>query len=136
MDYFAAFPDFTINPGEQRVKAFKRLAKSQKWSIERRTSERTKFHKLVVEDLNGLFNKLEHFQDLCDNLFPLEPTPTSISQCKKLLQSKFVNIWDIFEGDYKCFDTYAEFRKYTTKGRIFNRNLAKGLFFNVFLRKL
>lgn len=136
MDYFTTFPTFTLRTGEALRNAFKRLAKSQNWSEDRKTSERTKFQKIVVKELNQNFNQLEHLQDLCQKLFPDQPTPTSITQCNKLLKTKYINIWDIVDGKYKYFDKYADFQKYTRNGRIFKKELAKNLHFKVFLRVL
>ncbi|KAF9364702.1 hypothetical protein BGX34_000723 [Mortierella sp. NVP85] len=136
MEYFNTFPTFTLRSGEALRNAFKRLAKSQNWNEDRKSNEKTKFQKQVVQELNKDFNKLEHLQDLCQKLFPEKPVPTSITQCKKLLQSKYINIWDIVEGKYKYFDKYADFQKYTRNGRVFKKELAKSLNFNVFLRQL
>ncbi|KAI7818510.1 hypothetical protein BC939DRAFT_291234 [Gamsiella multidivaricata] len=134
MNYFAAFPDFSLRQGEHLRNAFKRLAREKGWSDGMRASEKTKFYRCVTQHLNDRFNKLEHFQDLCQKLF--DSTPSSITKCKALLITKYVNIWDIVEGQYKYFEHYADFRKYTSKGRTFDRREAKGLLLNVFLRHL
>jgi len=136
MEYFTTFPTFTLHPNEALRNAFKRLAKSQNWNKDRTANEKTKFQKLVVLELNKDFNKLEHLQDLCQKLFPDKPVPTSITQCNKLLKTKYINIWDIVEHKYKYFDKYADFQKYTRKGRVFKKELAKSLNFRVFLRQL
>ncbi|KAF8976784.1 hypothetical protein BGZ46_007965 [Entomortierella lignicola] len=136
LKYFERYENFTLREGEQARNAFKRLAKSEGWTEMRKNIEKGKFQHSVVEELNSRFSTLEHYQDLCAKLFPEEPTPSSITQCKKLLTSKYVNIWDIYEGKYKYFDKFKDFRKYTCNGRTFNRDLAKKLQFNVFLRVL
>ncbi|KAG0285250.1 hypothetical protein BGZ98_005586, partial [Dissophora globulifera] len=128
MNYFATFPGFIIRPGEVLRNAFKRLASSKQWSDRARTEEKAKFHQCVAQELDNRFNKLEHYQQLCDNLF--DTVPSTITQCKKLLTTKYVNIWDIFEGKYKYFEHYDEFRRYTKKGRTFNKTTAKGLMLN------
>ncbi|KAF9982305.1 hypothetical protein BGZ75_006279 [Mortierella antarctica] len=134
MDYFAQFPEFSIRQGEHLRNAFKRLARSRGWQDGGRSRERAQFHRQVMHDMNAQFAKLEHLQDLCRRLFDQEPG--TITQCQKLLCTKFINIWDIVERDYKYFDSFKDFRKYTTNGRTFDREAAKGLRLNVFLRKL
>ncbi|KAG0230746.1 hypothetical protein BGX31_005723 [Mortierella sp. GBA43] len=136
MEYFTTFPSFTIKDGEALRNAFKRLAKLNNWEEARRSSERTKFHKLVIKEMNTKYDKLEHLQGLCENLFPDKPTPTSITQCTKLLKTKYVNIWDIVDGKFRYFDDYKTFRNYTRNGRTFRKEAAKGLMLNVFLRHL
>ena len=134
MDYLTAtFANFSLRQGELTRNAFKRLAKNEGWSQARRAEERRHFHKSIVQDLNERFNKLEHYQDLCQKLFEDKLVPGSITQCKKLLNTKYVNIWDIFEERYRYFDDYEPFRRYTRKGRMFDRQEAKKLFLNVFL---
>ncbi|KAF9998575.1 hypothetical protein BGZ80_010599 [Entomortierella chlamydospora] len=135
-NYFNRFPNFELRNGEHARNAFKRLAKLQGWSDMRKNLERENFHKSVVQDLNSRYSTLAHYQDLCAKLIDSETVPTSITQCKALLQTKYVNIWDIYEGNYRCFDTFKQFKKYTCNGRVFDRNLAKSLNFNVFLRVL
>ncbi|KAG0274485.1 hypothetical protein BGZ95_009726 [Linnemannia exigua] len=111
MDYFTNFPGFSLRKGEHMRNAFKRLAKSKGWSEKKRATEREIFHRSVVQDLNTRFIKLEHYQNLCKELF--DDVPSTITQCKKLLTSKYVNIWDIVEGRYRYFEEYKEFRSYT-----------------------
>ncbi|KAF9168994.1 hypothetical protein BGX21_010895 [Mortierella sp. AD011] len=136
MNYFNRFPNFELRKGEHARNAFKRLAKLQGWNDMRKNLERATFHKSVVQDLNSRYSTLAHYQDLCAKLVDSEAVPTSITQCKTLLQTKYVNIWDIYEGNYRCFDTFKQFRKYTCNGRVFDRQLAKDLNFKVFLRVL
>lgn len=134
MDYFTSFSDFSLRPGEHMRNAFKRLARSECWSEQRRATEKTNFHRSVVQDLNSRFSKLEHYQDLCAKLF--DTIPSTITQCKKLLTTKYVNIWDIVESQYRYFEQYTDFRKYTRNGRTFDKKVAKGLLLNVFLRQI
>ncbi|KAF9346312.1 hypothetical protein BGX26_002203 [Mortierella sp. AD094] len=136
MSYFNRFAGFELKKGEHARNAFKRLAKSQGWSEMRRNLEKINFQKSVVQDLNSRYSTLEHYQDLCEKLVHPETIPTSITQCKVLLKKKYVNIWDIYEGNYRCFETFRQFRKYTCNGRTFDRRHAKDLQFNVFLRVL
>ncbi|KAF9953427.1 hypothetical protein BGZ72_005447 [Mortierella alpina] len=133
MEYFARFPEFSIRQGEHLRNAFKRLANSRHWQEGKRSKERAQFHQQVMNDMNDRFDKLEHLQDLCQKLFDQEPS--TITQCKKLLCTKYINIWDIVEGRYKYFDNYKDFRSYTRK-HTFDRVAAKGLRLNVFLRQL
>ncbi len=133
MNYFAQFPEFSIRQGEHLRNAFKRLAEARGWQQKRRSKERAHFHRQVTQDVNARFDKLEHLQDLCRKLFDQEPD--SITQCTKLLCTKYINIWDVVEGKYEYFDSFREFRIYTKK-RTFDREAAKGLRFNVFLRQL
>ncbi|KAK3840859.1 MAG: hypothetical protein J3R72DRAFT_446519 [Linnemannia gamsii] len=134
MNYFASLPGFSLRQGEHMRNAFKRLAKSKGWSIQTRATERESFHRSVVQDLNTKFSNLEHYQTLCKKLF--DTTPGTITQCKKLLTTKYVNIWDIVEGRYRYFEQYNKFRAYTRNGREFNRKAAKELLLNVFLRSI
>lgn len=134
MDFFAGFPDFSLRRGEHWRNAFKRLARSECWSEKRRATERTNFHTIVVQDLNTRFNKLEHYQNLCAELF--DTKPSTITQCKKLLTTKYVNIWDIVEGRFRYFEQYSDFQKYTRNGRMFDRQAAKALLLNVFLEHI
>lgn len=133
MDNFAQFPEFALRRGEHLRNAFKRLAKSRGWQQQRLSKKRTQFHRQVAQDVNAKFEKLEHLQDLCQKLFDLKPG--TITQCKKLLCTKYFNIWDIVEGRNKCFDNFKDFRTYTRK-RMFDREAAKDLQLNVFLRQL
>ncbi|KAG0371666.1 hypothetical protein BGX24_001354 [Mortierella sp. AD032] len=112
MNYFAGLPGFSLRQGEHMRNAFKRLAKN----------------------LNTKFSNLEHYQTLCKKLF--DTTPGTITQCKKLLTTKYVNIWDIVEGRYRYFEQYNKFRAYTRNGREFDRNAAKRLLLDAFLRSI
>ncbi|KAF9432025.1 hypothetical protein BGZ76_011397 [Entomortierella beljakovae] len=132
--YFLRFPDFTFKKGEHSRNAFKRLAKLQNWSKNTTAAEKKKFHESVAQELGAKASSLQFLQDLCEALFVLDHAPTSITQCKNLLKTKYVNIWDIYEENYKYFDSYKEFRKYTRNGRVFKKEVAKMLGLNVFLR--
>ncbi|KAF9965082.1 hypothetical protein BGZ70_005429 [Mortierella alpina] len=134
MNYFAQFPGFSIRRGEHMRNAFKRLARARGWQDGTRSTERTHFHRQVVQEMNARFDTLEHLQDLCQKLF--DQVPGTITQCKKLLCTKFINIWDIVEGKYEYFDSRKDFLNYTRKNRMFDREAAKGLRLNVFLRQL
>ncbi|KAF8933077.1 hypothetical protein EDD21DRAFT_137055 [Dissophora ornata] len=134
MEYFVGFPNFTVRQGEHLRNAFNRLAKEKHWEKAKKVDESRNFQRLVVQDLNSRFNKLEHYQDLCEKLF--ETTPNTLTQCKLLLNTKYVNIWDIVEERYQYFDNFREFRKYTCPKRIFKKDIAKELLLNVFLRHL
>ncbi|KAF9982222.1 hypothetical protein BGZ75_006383 [Mortierella antarctica] len=111
MNYFTQFPEFSIRRGEHLRNAFRRLARSRGWQEGRRSRERAQFHRQVVQDVNTQFDKLEHLQDLCQKLF--DQVPGTITQCKNLLCTKYINIWDIVEGKYEYFDSFRDFQKYT-----------------------
>ncbi|GJJ74237.1 hypothetical protein EMPS_06595 [Entomortierella parvispora] len=134
MDYLTGHSGFTLRRGEHLRNGFKRLAKAEGWSDAQRAEERKQFHRAVVQDLNQQYSKLDHYQELCQKLF--DETPATVTQCKKLLTTKYVNIWDIVEEKYRYFDDFKTFRNYTKKGRLFDRQEAKALLLNVFLERM
>lgn len=119
MDYFKSY-NFDVKKEERLLNAFKRLSIEKGWNI-------------VNKTLNEKYNKLEHYQELCTNI--LNKRPNTITQCKKVLKTIYVN-WDIVDEKYTYFDNYKKFRKYTINGKIFPKDNAKGLNLNIFLKKL
>lgn len=57
--------------------------------------EKNIFINIVNKTLNEKYNKLEHYQELCTNI--LNKRPNTITQCKKVLKTIYVNIWDIVD---------------------------------------
>lgn len=133
MDYFKSY-NFDVKKEERLLNAFKRLSIEKGWNKNIIKKEKNIFINIVNKTLNEKYNKLEHYQELCTNI--LNKRPNTITQCKKVLKTIYVNIWDIVDEKYTYFDNYKKFRKYTINGKIFPKDNAKGLNLNIFLKKL
>lgn len=132
MDYFKSY-NFDVKKEERLLNAFKRLSIEKGWNKNIIKKEKNIFINIVNKTLNEKYNKLEHYQELCTNI--LNKRPNTITQCKKVLKTIYVN-WDIVDEKYTYFDNYKKFRKYTFNGKIFPKDNAKGLNLNIFLKKL
>ena len=135
MEYFNRFPEFHVREGERILNAFKRLARQEQWNDGRRRKEKLLFLDNMVQTLNDRLSKLEHFQALCETIFPDRDLPLSLTKCRELLKSVYINIWDLIDDKHQCFNSYDAFRRYTLK-RTFPRDHAKKLHVNVFLREV
>ncbi|KAK7681975.1 hypothetical protein QCA50_014938 [Cerrena zonata] len=88
-------------------------------------------------------SRLEDWQAICKEL-QIDPVPTTITQCRKALKRRHVNLVDLIDarcrgdkGDVQVFETYKELRDYTRKEhKIFSRKKAKKLNLQGLLREL
>ncbi|KAF8976783.1 hypothetical protein BGZ46_007964 [Entomortierella lignicola] len=117
--YFSRYEGFNLRDGETLRSGFKRIAKTYEWSTMRTNLERANLHQKVIDELNERLKTLRDYQDLCENFFHPEKLPGSMSECKAMLRTKYINIWDLYEEKYQCFDDFKKFKKYTYKGRVF-----------------
>lgn len=135
MEYFNNFPEFSVRDGERILNAFKRLARQMSWDDKRRRKEKLLLLDAIVQTVNDRFSKLEHFQALCQTVFPDKDQPPTLTKCKHLLKLVYINIWDLIDEKIQCFKDFEAFRRYTRK-RTFPRDHAKKLLINVFLREV
>lgn len=98
MDYFAAYPTFTLDPHLPILQNFNRLAKAQGWGEKRTKKERQIYLQGQYTIHLGSIStgKLQSWQSLCQEL-RVDPIPTSIIQCKKVC-------YDNGSDNCLCFD--------------------------------
>ncbi|KAF2790347.1 hypothetical protein K505DRAFT_282758 [Melanomma pulvis-pyrius CBS 109.77] len=120
---------------------FKRLDIDQDNSSKSEIQRRAEAY---AEDFGTLLGtdpkKLETWQKLC-NILDIEPTPQSVTQCKKSYSRVWVNLYNLIghlrDPDtvpLRSFKSYGEFSKYTKRaGHVFPKTAAKK---NAFLKAL
>ncbi|KAK6346675.1 hypothetical protein TWF696_006793 [Orbilia brochopaga] len=138
------------------IKAFQRLAISQKWSPKKREEEKKKFHAAVdaeFADRVGTGNTLFEWQRLA-KLIGINPIPSSITQCKKAIGKENINIFHILHAYRRAteindlalikpsseitrFPSVGKLRAYTHKHKMFySKEKAKGTVLKGLLKKL
>jgi hypothetical protein len=123
-----------VGDSENILKAFKRMSLDRNWRPATLQRKKQELANIVATKLESNLNSLKFLQDLCERYFAGEP-PQSITQCKKLLNTIYVNIWDVVKGSDRTFDNYKSFCVYCRKNP-FPREEAKSKNLNVFLRKI
>jgi hypothetical protein len=73
-------------------KAFIRLAQRQNWRKQTKQNKRDELCDIILGGLR-CDNNLLSLQDYCVRYFPSKETPSTITACKKLLNTIYVNIW-------------------------------------------
>ncbi|KAG9206823.1 hypothetical protein G6514_000110 [Epicoccum nigrum] len=142
--FWCEYPGFKPDPRAPFKHELDRLCKhvgaatkNEKKDIQKRalTSE-IKFH------YGASISKLDRWQELCKEV-GIEKTPTSITQCQKVLKPVFVNLFNLVDHrrnpDHQVlrFKSYGEFNKFTRKGNEFPRDCAKQEgFIKVLLKKM
>ncbi|KAF3904931.1 hypothetical protein ABW20_dc0109074 [Dactylellina cionopaga] len=147
-NYFQSYASFNYQPAAEIsvLKAFQRLAISQKWTPEKRTQERSKFHEAVDAEFTarvGTGFALSDWQKLA-KVIGIAPLPTSITQCRKIIKKENINIYHILHAyrraesiddidkiepcrDITRFKNVRELRTYTQKRKMFYpKERAKG----------
>ena len=70
----------------------------------------------------------------------VNPSGMRLPQGQKLkveqVDDGLFSVENAYEGEYEYFDSYRAFQNYTRNNRKFDREAAKGLHLNVFLRHL
>ncbi|KAH8690590.1 hypothetical protein BGW36DRAFT_401013 [Talaromyces proteolyticus] len=143
-NFFDRFPTFRPEPRARISVQFRRLAAHMKWETGSR-----RWRKMWKECMGSEFSRLygdnasrlQSWQDLCLDL-GLQ-APPSITKCKKLLSSVYVNIVDLIDcraaGEIpRMFSSVAALKEYTRKyGQVFPRELAKEEgFIRILLKKI
>ncbi|KAJ7159692.1 hypothetical protein C8R46DRAFT_1108902 [Mycena filopes] len=139
--YWDSYPNFVHNPAGQLQKEFKLLAKQCGWKADGAQYKR-EWARCGREEFTHHFgseeNRLEGWQALCQTV-GLEDIPTSITQCKKVLRTTWVNIVDLVNAKstgqpVRRHASADALRTYTVnKKKIFPKKAAKG---NPFLKVL
>ncbi|KAF3937283.1 hypothetical protein ABW19_dt0201170 [Dactylella cylindrospora] len=138
------------------IKTFKKLAISQNWTDKQKEAARKKFHTAVDAEFSERVGKgftLFEWQRLA-KLIGIEPIPTTITQCRKVIAQENINIYQILQAyrrateisninlikpchEIQRFKTVKELRKYTKKhGAYFPKEIAKGSVLKGLLRRL
>ncbi|KAH7393795.1 hypothetical protein DE146DRAFT_721985 [Phaeosphaeria sp. MPI-PUGE-AT-0046c] len=145
-DWFAAFANFTYDPGSGLKSNFERLATQRGWGWKLRRKRWTVCQTNCFAALYGGVaeeSKLEKWQDLCREV-QIADSPKSITDCKKALGRRDVLVNLVNLIDHRSigvavirFKNYRAFQAYTIDGCIYPRELAKEEgFIKALLRKL
>ncbi|KAJ7030195.1 hypothetical protein C8F04DRAFT_1114195 [Mycena alexandri] len=139
--YWDSYPNFVHNPTAPVQKEFKLLAAQCGWKVggaqykrEWARCGREEFIRYFGSEEKGL----DGWQGLCATV-GIEEIPNSITQCKKVLRTVWVNIFDLVDAKStgqpaKTHASADALRKYSMKKKkIFPKKAAKG---NPFLKVL
>ncbi|CAO2647917.1 Nn.00g088390.m01.CDS01 [Neocucurbitaria sp. VM-36] len=141
--FWYQFPGFVPSATTTFKEEFARLAKHQAWGAKaKRKHQITALNDEVAFHYGTCMQKLDRWQELCQEV-GIEKIPTSITQCKKALQSVFVNLFNLIdhrrnpEVKIVHFKSYGEFSRNVRAGNKFPRECAKqDGFIKVLLKKL
>jgi hypothetical protein len=136
--YYANLPttQFALRNGtirevdESLLGLFDRLSIGKNWTSTIRAEKRKDLERAVCDEVETSLSSLHRLQELCAK-YDL-PVGKSLTQCRKSLKTKYVNIWDILDENPTTFPNYKSLRR-DIKHRSFSKTLAKDAQLNVFL---
>lgn len=114
--------------------AFNRLSVREDWDKEERKEEKLQFSETVMEAAEQQLasDKLSTLHAIIERYMPERKLPKSVTQCRRLITTLYVNIYDFANPDPasasydRQFDSLGELRRYTKKrGKVFPKDVAK-----------
>ncbi|EUC58201.1 autophagic vacuole formation-like protein, partial [Rhizoctonia solani AG-3 Rhs1AP] len=129
VSFFAQYPEFTYDPTRPVLNELKRMKRVLKW--DKKTWESsgalTGLRRALVLQFNLTYgtdqNDLASWQNLC-RAMKVTNIPDTLSACKKLVDTIFVNLVDLVDmpntgKDARLFETEAALSKYTKRTKKF-----------------
>lgn len=124
LDFFLAYithNGFVYQHNQSSMRNYRRLEQHMHWDEPARKTHLRLFNRAVLIHANADLNRLETAQEIVEryDLVPDgEPLPNSVTKCKQLIKTLFVNIYDFVDGNATKFDTLRELRSYSKKNKM------------------
>ncbi|KNG52829.1 hypothetical protein TW65_09348 [Stemphylium lycopersici] len=128
--FWLEFPRFDPDAEAPFVTEFEKLANLMCWSAKMRQKQLTKALAAEIEFHGGNLSRLERWQSLCSEV-GVGSEPASITQCKKALQSRFVNLFNLVDHrrnrsiQVVCFSSFKHLYEDIRNTGKFPRDCAK-----------
>lgn len=110
---------------------FNKLSRLQNWLPETYKRNKNNFCNLLADEFERVYRSapLNAFQNFCllYKICEKEKVPKTIIECKLLINSVYINIWDLMESKPICFKNSQDLQQYTLQTKRFfslnpNRN--------------